>query len=63
MLICCQCGFLQADTGCPFPSEDEADVESSSIKSLSDVQVKHGDDEHSDAQVKFVEVGDEAGEV
>jgi hypothetical protein len=27
------------------------------------VQVKHGDDEHSDAQVKFVEVGDEAGEV
>lgn len=51
--ICCHWGGLHIF----------ADWESSSIKSLSEAEVKQGDDEHSDAHVKFVDVGDNEGEV
>lgn len=46
---------------CSETSVDDVECESSSKRSLSDADVRHGDDEHSDAHVKFVELeGDDS---
>lgn len=45
------------------PSVEDVDWASSSRRSLSEVDVRQGDDEHSEFHVKFVELGERDGDV